>query len=308
MSLFLIGSDIYSFLHHLRYKNHTIKNYPKISVVIPAHNEAPSILHSVTSVLGNNYPLDKTEIIVVDDGSTDETLAILTSSGFTKNNYVTVVSQKRSGKAAALNNGMKNFSTGELVMCLDADSYLDKNALQNIVKYFENPQVAAIASNVKIERDKGVLNLIQRFEYIVCYRMKRAQTVFNIEYIIGGIGSVFRKEILDQVGYYDGNTVTEDIDLTMKLLKNGNKNTRVVYASDVIAYTQGVVSIKDLIRQRYRWKWGRCQTFLKNKSMFFTTDKRFTKPLTWIYLPYAIFSDLAFLLEPFLSYIFFFTY
>lgn len=157
-------------------------------------------------------------------------------------------------------------------------------------------------------KEKGLLNLLQQFEYTICYQMKRGQTVYNIEYIIGGIGSAFRKDYLEVIGYYDTNTITEDIDLTMKMLQHGNKLIRVIYAADVVAYTQSALSVSDLIRQRYRWKWGRYQTFLKNKYMFFSTDKKFTKGLTWIYLPYALFGDLAFFFEPLVvGYIFFLT-
>ena len=156
----------------------------------------------------------------------------------------------------------------------------------------------AIASNVKIARSGGLLNLIQLFEYVICHQMKKAQTVFNIEYIIGGIGSIFRKSYLQKINYFDENTVTEDIDITMKILRAGNKNVRVLYASDVIAYTQSALTVSDLIRQRYRWKWGRYQTFVKNRLMFFSRDFRYTKGLSWFYLPFALYSDLAFFLEP----------
>ena len=84
----------------------------------------------------------------------------------------------------------------------------------------------------------------------------------------------------------------------MKILQRGNRTVRVVYGSDVIAYTQGALTVPDLIRQRHRWKWGRYQTFLKNRKMFFSKDKRHTKGLSWIYLPYALYSDIAFLFEP----------
>ena len=105
---------------------------------------------------------------------------------------------------------------------------------------------------------------------------------------------------MEIVNYYDTNTVTEDIDITMKILQNGNKNNRVIYAADVIAYTESVLDIKGLIRQRFRWKWGRCQTFIKNKNLFFTKDKKTSKLLSFFYLPFAIFCDFSFFWEPFM--------
>lgn len=297
ISIFLIGADFY-LLKNL--KNKQGNTYlPKISVVIPAFNEEKSIESTVLSVFENDYPKDKLEIIVVDDGSTDKTY--LKVKDIAKSNLIEnlfVITQQNKGKAHALNNGIKNYSSGELIMCLDADSYIAKDALRNAVKYFYDDKVVALASNVKIVKSNGLLNLVQIFEYIVSYQMKKALTVFQIEYIIGGVGSMFRKNFIEKLDFYDVNTVTEDIDLTMKILKNGGKEFKVIYASDVRSYTQSVLSIKDLVKQRYRWKWGRYQTFLKNKKLFFSTNKKYNKRLSWFYLPFAVYSDVAFFFEP----------
>jgi len=298
MTIFLIGSDIYILRKHLA-RNKKPKYYPTISVIVPAYNEVKSIVSSVSSVLNNSYPQEKVEIIVVNDGSTDKTEQVIKDFTLSRRaQNVTIVSQENKGKAHALNNAIKNFATGELIMCLDADSYLAKHALLRAITYFENKKIVAVASNVKIAKSEGILNLIQMFEYIICYQMKKAQTVYNIEYIIGGIGSMFRRNLLEEIGFYDTDTVTEDIDLTMKILRFGNKNVRFVYGSDVIAYTQSVFSLPDLIRQRHRWKWGRYQTFLKNKDMFFSKEEKHTKVFSWFYLPFALYCDLAFFFEP----------
>lgn len=298
MTIFLIGSDIYSLRKHRQRKTKPLY-YPLISIVIPAYNEEKSIVTAVSSVLNNNYPQDKIQVIVVNDGSEDSTEQ--TIKDFVLNNgirNVTILSQTNLGKAHALNNGIKNFATGQLVMCLDADSYIAMDALSSAIPYFEDEKVMAVASNVKVAKSKGILNLIQVFEYIICYQMKKAQTAFNIEYIIGGIGSMFRRSFLEKIDFYDGDTVTEDIDVTMKILRYGNKNVRVIYGSDVTAYTQGALTVSDLIRQRHRWKWGRYQTFMKNKDMFFSGDRKHSKGFSWLYLPFALYSDAAFFFEP----------
>lgn len=306
MASFLIGSDIYGLKNHVRRRKKS--NYqPSVSVVIPAYNEEKSIIASVTSVIRSDYPKNKLEEIVVNDGSIDGTKKVLRKfANKNKNANLRLVTQSNSGKAHALNNGIKNYAKGELVMCLDADSMLTKDTIKNAVRYFEEKNVVAMASNVKIKKEKGFLNLIQAFEYAISYQMKRAQTLFNIEYIIGGIGSMFRRDFLVKIDFYDTNTITEDIDLTLKILRNGNKKHRVVYGADAVSYTQSALTLADLIKQRYRWKWGRYQTFLKNKSMFFSGEKKYTKGLSWFYLPYALFSDFTFFLEPLLlTYIWF---
>jgi poly-beta-1,6-N-acetyl-D-glucosamine synthase len=300
ITFFMVGSDIYGLLKVYKDKRHSQVVFPKFSVIVPAHNEENTILYSVTSVLQSNYPKDKLQLIVVDDGSTDDTVAILEEFKSKSEWNFTIVSQTNTGKARALNNALKNYAGGELVMCLDADSSIHPDALKNAAKQFENPQVVALSANVKIRRSGSLFNLIQAFEYLICYQMKRAQTVFNIEYIIGGIGSTFRHQILANIGYYDTDTITEDIDLTMKFIQLGNKNHRVIYGADVIAYTESVLDMSGLIRQRFRWKYGRAQTFLKNINLFFSRKNESNTFLTWFYLPFALFSDLTFFLEPFI--------
>lgn len=297
-TMFIVGSDLYAYKQGKRKKAKRTK-LPFVSVIIPAHNEEKTILRAVRSIVRNKYPRNKREIIVVDDGSVDNTAEIIKhyrEAYQVKNLFL--VQQKQNGKAHALNTGMSKYAQGSLVMCLDADSTLGNDGLYKAAAYFRDERVVAVAANVKIIPGPSLLNLIQRFEYIISYQMKRAQTFFNIEYIIGGVGSTFRKRVLEEVGYYDVNTVTEDIDLTMKILQLGNKENRVIYGADVLTYTESVLNISELIRQRYRWKWGRSQTFLKNLNLFFNRDKRFNKGLTFVFLPYAIFSDIAYFLEP----------
>jgi len=300
MAMFLIGSDIYGLLLS-KGKKSRLTHFPSFSVVIPAHNEEGTIIRAIDSVVNCDYPIDKRQIIVVDDGSTDRTPELVTQylreHSLSKSN-VELVRQSNSGKARALNNGMRNHAKGKLIMCLDADSFLDKQALSNVASHFTNPKLAALSANVKIINGPGILNLIQRYEYLVCYQMKRAESLFNCEYIVGGIGSVFRKSVLEKIDYYDTNTVTEDIDLTMKILQKGNKIYQAGYGADVIAFTESVLNIKGLILQRFRWKWGRSQTFLKNWKMFFSKESIFTKSLSWFYLPFAIYGDIAYFFEP----------
>jgi poly-beta-1,6-N-acetyl-D-glucosamine synthase len=303
MGIFLVGSDIYGLKQTLRKNKLTQADLytPTFSVVIPAHNEERTIENTLTTVINSEYPKEKLQIIVVDDGSTDSTVAIikkLKKSAAFKN--VTLIQQENAGKAHALNNAMRNHAQGDIIMCLDADSSVLSDSIQNAAQYFVDTRVVALSANVKIRPMKSFLNLIQRYEYLVCYQMKRAHTLFNIEYIIGGIASTFRRSALEKVGFYDTDTITEDIDLTFKLLRDGNKDNRVLYGADVVSYTESVLSIKDLIKQRFRWKHGRAQTFLKNLDLFFSRSNRHNPFLTWVYLPYALFSDLAFFLEPFL--------
>jgi len=302
MTLYLVGSDMYGVQR--AFKKQAAKRgwpyEPSVTIVVPAHNEAAVIEKTLDCLVAIEYPPKKLQIVIADDGSTDDTVAIVKRyAGRERDGHkITIFEQPNGGKADALNNAMAATVTGSLVMCLDADSLIAADGIRKAVAYFRDPRVAALASNVNIMKNGTILGYIQRFEYLISYHMKKAQTVFNIEYIIGGIGSMFRRNVLDMVEYYDTNTMTEDIDLTMKIIAKGNKAYRVAYAADCLTYTEAVPSFKSLINQRFRWKYGRLQTFLKNAHVFFAHDRKYAWRLTWIILPYALVQELLFLVEP----------
>lgn len=302
MTLYLIGSDLYEIkMTKNRKKASKQRAYrPTVSLVVPAHNEASVIEQTLDYLMKIEYPANKLQIIIADDGSTDDTAKIVRKYKRThdKDNKLQIFSQINGGKADVLNNAIRKMATGKLVMCLDADSLIAPDAVEKAVAYFRDRRIVALASNVNIMENGTILGLAQRFEYLISYHMKKAQSFYNIEYIIGGIGSMFRRSMLDKVNLYDTNTMTEDIDLTMKIIAKGNKRTRVAYAPDALTYTEAVPSFKSLITQRFRWKYGRMQTFLKNYQVFFSTNKKHTKVLTWFILPYAIIQELLFIVEP----------
>jgi cellulose synthase/poly-beta-1,6-N-acetylglucosamine synthase-like glycosyltransferase len=207
--------------------------------------------------------------------------------------------QPNGGKAHVLNNAIREMATGELVMCLDGDSVLAPDAVRKLVAHFRDPRIIASSSNVNILPNGTLLGLVQRYEYLICHQMKKAHNAFNVEYIIGGIGSMFRRSVLDEVGFYDTNTMTEDIDLTMKIIaRKGSRDRSIAFAHDSIAYTEAVPSFRSLVRQRYRWKYGRLQTFYKNYRLFFSTDEKHSRVLSWFFLPFALWQEVVYLVEP----------
>ncbi len=300
LAVFMLGADMYELKAAKRTAPKTKYN-PLISVVIPAYNEEMCIVRTVESVLANDYK--NKEIIVVVNNSTDRTYSLLRRFK-TKHKVqnLTVVNQKEQGKAVAINNGVQNWSKGKLVMVLDADSQLHPQAITRMVAYFRDKRIVAAAANVKVIDSWRLLTLAQRLEYVISHRMKRALTTLNMEYIVGGVGSTFRRSIIERCEYYDTDTLTEDIDFTMKIInRKGNKDNRVVFAADVLAFTEGVTKFKSLIRQRFRWKYGRMQTFFKNRSVFFSRDRKHGKLLSWVYLPFVLFSEGLLLFDPFIT-------
>lgn len=314
MTVYMLGSDAYTMSRTLRVvRNKAKRAYrPTVSIVVPVHNEGMIIRRTMNSLAEIEYPAHKLEIIIVDDGSTDNTAQNV-------RNYIRtykrrtgdvsrfrLVRQDNGGKADALNNAISNYAKHSLVMCLDGDSTIAPDGITKAVAYFRDRRTMALASNVNIMENGTILGLVQRFEYLISYQMKKAQTTYNFEYIIGGIGSMFRRSMLNRVALYDTNTMTEDIDLTMKIIARGNRKNRVVYGSDVLTYTEPVLSMKALISQRFRWKYGRMQTFLKNTRLFFNRKHIYSKQLTWFILPLALVQECMFLIEPlFITFILF---
>src|SRR5699024_9452848 len=118
-----------------------------------------------------------------------------------------------------------------------------------MVKHFQSTNVVAVAANVRIKRALNLIELVQYIKYLVGYQLKSSEQVLNLEYIIGGIGSTFRRTIMEAVNLYDTDTVTEDIDLTMKLLRKfGNTSYKFCYAFDCVVSTPAVHNFRQLIR------------------------------------------------------------
>lgn len=304
MGTFLIGSDLYDIKKSFGAKKNRLANsyrrpfQPLVTVLVPAHNEELVLRRNLESIYHSTYK--KIELIIINDSSTDRTYNIARyfqrhhKDRFKK---IKVINVQVRGKARALNAGLTH-AKGSLFMCLDADSALTPPAIELAVKEFSDKSLGCMSSNIKIFPDKGALNFFQRIEYLICYQMKKTETIAGIQYIVGGIGSMFRTRLVRKVGGYDANTITEDIDLSMKMISYYGGQYRIGYQPNIITYTEAVQDIKGLLRQRFRWKYGRYQAFLKHRQLFWPRAKRYNKTLGWLYLPYALLSELLYVLEP----------
>jgi cellulose synthase/poly-beta-1,6-N-acetylglucosamine synthase-like glycosyltransferase len=183
-------------------------------------------------------------------------------------------------------------------MTLDADSLIAPNAVANALSYFEDPCVAGVAANVQIIDESTVLGVLQRFEHMIGYRSKKLYSVTNCEFVVGGVASTYRMRVLRKVGFYDTDTLTEDIGLSTKIASLGNRRFRMVYGADVVAQTEGVLTFRALARQRYRWKYGSIQNLIKYRRMMLNPRRRYTRTLTMYRMPMAILSEFTLLLSP----------
>jgi len=300
---YLVGANIYDIWQAFRSNKpvkRSRKQRPLVSVLIPAHNEEKAIIRCLDSVRHSSYR--KLEIIVIDDASNDNTAQLVMNyiCKYPNRSISLLVMQKNRGKAGALNHALSRQAQGELIMTLDADSVLHKQAIKNAVSYFDNPKVAGVAANVRIMDSTRILGLLQKFEHMIGYRSKKFYSLANSEFIIGGVASTYRRNILKQVDFYDEDTVTEDIGLSLKVVSLGNRDHRIVYAADVVAMTEGVQTFGALVKQRYRWKMGSLQNLLKNRQLFANNGEQYSRMLTLYRIPMAFLGELLLLLEPLL--------
>lgn len=244
--------------------------FPPVSIIVPAYNEDKLIERTIGSLLAMDYPVF--EIVVVDDGSTDNTGQI--AAAFV-GRYTTVggggaevklVTRHNGGKATALNAGI-HAARFDVVLCVDGDSELSPHTLRRAVRHLEDPEIGAVAGNVKVKNRKGLWAKLQALEYVEGLNMVRAaQSLVRLVNIIPGPVGLFRKKALMEAGGYSSDTFAEDCDITLKILREG---WRVVYEPDAIAWTEAPVRLLDLLKQRYRWTRGILQAVRKHKALFF---------------------------------------
>lgn len=252
----LILSTSYKFQHMP-----TPEQYPPISIIVPAYNEEITIQKCVNTLLQLDY--SQYEIIVVDDGSTDHTLGLVQS--FT-DPRLKLISQPNQGKAHALNTGI-NHVQNEFIVTVDADTTLHKDALRHIAKRFSTDhQLGAIAGNVKVDSEPGLLNALQAAEYTLGINLiRKTQSMLGCVMIVPGPIAALRKTAIEQAGYFSEDTFAEDFDITMQILKAGYK---IQYEDHALAFTAAPKNLEDLLKQRRRWYRGMIQVLVKHRNMF----------------------------------------
>lgn len=241
--------------------------YPFVSIIVPVYNEAKVIKQSIKSLLGLDY--SNFEIIIVNDGSSDETADVAkTLVGYHKGRYgdvkVSLINKKNGGKARALNAGI-SYSKADLVLCMDGDSQLSEDCVRMAVRHFTDPKIGAVAGNVKVLNRKKFFTDLQALEYIEGLNMARAaQSFIKLVNIIPGPIGIFRKQAIIDAGYYSSDTFAEDADVTLKILANGWK---IYYEPAAISYTEAPEKLHQLLKQRYRWTRGILQAIRKHRKL-----------------------------------------
>ena len=251
-------------------KSKRLKSFPFVSIVVPAYNEEDNILDTINSVLNLDYPKDKLEVLVINDGSTDSTKAkvkefIKENKIVKKNKNVILINQKNQGKATALNIGLKR-SRGEIFICLDADSIVMPDALKRLLHYFDDPDVALALPLMKAKRPKNLLQRLQFREYLLNIFLKKLMGYLDCIHVAPGPFSVYRKSVLEKLGGFDLGNITEDLEMALRIQKHNYKIVQDMHAE---VFTLTPNNLIAYFKQRSRWNKGGIINGLKYKNMMF---------------------------------------
>lgn len=242
---------------------------PFVSIIVPAYNEEVTVINTINSLLKLEYP--RFDIIFVDDGSSDRTYEVV-NQAFGNNAAVKIFTKPNGGKASALNYAI-NHTESDYVVCIDADTQLKSDAIYHLMACFTDEEIGAVAGTVKVGNETNMITLWQSIEYITAQNMdRRAFDLINSITVVPGAIGAFRKEAISEAGGFTSDTLAEDCDLTMRILKLGYV---IRNCGDAIAYTEAPETVKMLLKQRFRWSFGVMQSFWKNRDALFNKKYRF---------------------------------
>lgn len=261
-----------------------IKDFPKTTIIVPMYNSAKSIVKCLESLVKLDYPTDKLEIIVVDDGSNDGSIDRI------KKFKVRLYKRPHMGKAYAVNYGIEK-ATGQLIGILDADSFVEHDALKKMIGYFESKEdiVGAVHSGIRVKNPNKLIEKFQETEYALTLFFKKLFSFVGGLFVTPGVFSIYNAKVLKNVGKFDEGNITEDLEIGLKLLSKGYK---IKCAIEAKTYTEVPKTFKELKRQRIRWNIGLVKNF---KEYSFLFSKNYGE-LGYFILPMSLISPIFLLI------------
>lgn len=259
-----------------------IKNFPSVSIIVPCFNEEKTLSATIKSLLNLDYPKDKLSLILVDDGSTDGTADELKK--FSDNPQIRIFYKENGGKHSALNFALEQVVETDLVGCLDADSFVNPEALKKITPFFDDSTIMAVTPSIKVFEPKSVLQYIQKIEYSWGIFLRRMLSSLGALYVTPGPFSIFRTSIFKEIGGYRHAHHTEDLEMALRMQKNRYK---IVNSHSAHVYTTAPTSFPALYKQRVRWTYGFLNNVIDYREMFF--NKRYGN-IGFFILPIATMS------------------
>jgi cellulose synthase/poly-beta-1,6-N-acetylglucosamine synthase-like glycosyltransferase/peptidoglycan/xylan/chitin deacetylase (PgdA/CDA1 family) len=236
--------------------------HPPVSVIIAAYNEAKVIENTLRSVLNTDYP-GPIELVVVDDGSTDETAATIAAIA-AEEPRIRFQTQSNGGKSAALRVAVA-LASHEILVFLDADTCFEPGTISNLVAPLADEEVGAVSGHAKVGNQRTFIARCQALEYACGFNLdRRAYATWNCITVAPGAVSALRREALQEAGGFSHDTLAEDTDLTLSLHRHGY---RVAYAHQAIAWTEAPETVPTLVKQRFRWAFGTLQCLWKHRDL-----------------------------------------
>ncbi|PYP77472.1 MAG: polysaccharide deacetylase [Gemmatimonadetes bacterium] len=237
---------------------------PGVSIVVPAYNEQKVIVQTIASLLQQQYA-GAIEIVVVDDGSADDTTATV-KNAYGAHPLVSVYRKENGGKASALNFGIAH-ARHEIVIGLDADTIFDDDTVAELVQPLADPTVGAVAGNAKVGNRINLVTRWQALEYVTSQNLdRRAFSLLDCITVVPGAVGAWRRSLVLEVGGFREDTLAEDQDLTLAIRRAG---LSVAYADGAVAYTEAPDTLRGLAKQRFRWSFGTLQCTWKHRDAFF---------------------------------------
>lgn len=229
-------------------------NFPKVAIIVPCWNEETTIQGTVQSLLQLDYPKDKLEIFLVNDGSTDNTPRVM--DAYLNTPGIRVIHKENGGKHSAVNLGIQS-TDAEYIGCLDADSFVHPGALKEIIPHFEDARVAAVTASMSVHNPRNPLERMQSAEYMIGIALRHILSAVNGLYVTPGPFSFYRKSTLEKIGSFRHGHQTEDMEMAMRIQKHGY---RIENAPRAKVFTKAPKTVWGLIKQRTRWTSG----FMRN--------------------------------------------
>jgi biofilm PGA synthesis N-glycosyltransferase PgaC len=268
-----------------------LDDYPAVSLLVPCFNEGDNVEETIDYLAHQQYP--EFEIIAINDGSTDDTGAILDRLAEKHPRLRVIHLAGNQGKAMALRMGTLA-ANHEFLICIDGDALLDIHATSWIMRHFVNgPRVGAVTGNPRVRTRSTLLGKIQVGEFsAIIGLIKRAQRIYGRVFTVSGVVAGFRKSALHQIGYWNLDMVTEDIDISWNLQLN---RWDIRYEPNALCWILMPETLRGLWRQRLRWAQGGMEVFLKylpelnswRKRRMWMVYLEFITSVVWAYLMLA---------------------
>ncbi len=239
---------------------------PSVAVIVPCWNEENTISNTLKSLLALDYPTNKLEIIVVDDGSTDSTFDV--ASKFADAENLKIFKKENGGKHSAMNYALAR-TEATIVGCLDADSFVEPDALRRLMQHFRDPAVASVTPSIKVHNARGLIQVIQKAEYGISIFLRKVFVALDALFITPGPFSFFRRSAIDEVGHWRNAHMTEDLEMGLRLQQ---AHLRIENEPSAIVYTTAPNTLYKLYKQRVRWTYGFLRNAYEYRHMFFNKE------------------------------------